>query len=395
MSDKQLKLFIFAGEKSGDLHGSYLLRALLKAKPDLKVTAVAGPLMRETLQSEKGVVDPLQMEDFEVMGFTDVLLSLPKLMRHFKTVLKHILTTSPSAVVLIDYPGFNLRLAKALRKKDYKGKIIQYVSPTVWAHGKSRAQSMEKTLDLLLTIYPFEKECFVGRDLDVEYIGNPLCEYLLRHPYEKEWQHILGIPTDKELIALFPGSRASEIKRNLPLILNAAEKILKTSPDATFGLSISSENAFKQVCAEANKCSAELRHVLYYIPKKYTYELMQKSRSAIAKSGTVTLELALHLCPTVVIYPLTALNRLIAKHILKLKLPYYCIVNILSKDFVFPELIEQAPSVERLVSAFLPLHAEGKTRKTCKTGCETLLNNFMQYKDSSTRAAEAILKKIC
>src|SRR5262249_37561778 len=131
------KLYIFAGEKSGDLHGSHLVSKLQDISSGLHFEGVAGPKMRE-----QGVKGPLRMEDFEVIGLTDVLISLPKLYKQFYSVRNYILKTNPEAVILIDYPGFNLRLAKSLRDSGYSGKIIQYVSPTVWAWGKHRIDSM-------------------------------------------------------------------------------------------------------------------------------------------------------------------------------------------------------------------------------------------------------------
>src|SRR5437016_2086989 len=142
--------FIFAGESSGDLHGSRLMEALKKSK-GCTFTGVGGPLMRA--QYMKSI---LNMEDFLVIGFTDVIKALPKLYKQFYKVRDAILKQEPDCVILIDYPEFNLRLAKALRKKKYKGKIVQYICPTVWAHGKHRINTMANTLDLLLTIFPFE-----------------------------------------------------------------------------------------------------------------------------------------------------------------------------------------------------------------------------------------------
>ena len=141
-------LFIFAGEMSGDLLGEQLLKSLFKIDPHLKVEGVAGPKMRAL-----GMKTFLKMEEFEVMGFVDVFSSLPRLFKLFRRIKGHLLKNPPKKIVFIDYPGFNLRMAKALRKKKISSKLFQYVCPSVWAHGKGRIAKMEKTLDSLLTIF--------------------------------------------------------------------------------------------------------------------------------------------------------------------------------------------------------------------------------------------------
>lgn len=379
------KIFIFVGEPSGDLHGSYLVKALKASLPGFSFEGVAGPRLRA-----EGVTGDLVMEDFEVMGLTDVLLSLPKLVRHFYRIRNHIVSTNPSAVILVDYPGFNLRMAKALRKKGYKGKIIQYISPTVWAWGKHRIDEMAKTLDLLLTIYPFESTCFddtsVSR-LNHRYIGNPLCEYLKEYRYDQTWLEKSGIPNAANLIAIFPGSRKGEIVRNLPLLLAAAALYKEKHPEALFALSCT-QNSVQEYLQE-HPLQPILQNSLFFVPKEYTYELMRNCRTAIAKSGTVTLELALHLRPTVVIYKLTLLNRLYAKHLLKLNLPHYCIVNILGGKEVFPELIEKGLSPANLHQLLEELNADGEKRTACIHQCNEI-HKALGINNASHKAAEAI-----
>jgi len=385
--DKAIKnLFIFAGEPSGDLHGSHLARSLQKLQPDLCLEGVPGPQMRF-----QGVTEILRMEDFEVMGLSDVILALPRLYRHFHKICSHILATKPEGVILIDYPGFNLRLAKSLRKKGYAGKIIQYISPTVWAHGKHRIDSMAKTLDLLLTIYPFESKCYSHTGLKVDYVGNPLCEYIKQYQYAEDWRSKTGIPEKNRLIALFPGSRKGEIERNLPFMLEAAETILQNNPEMGFGISCANLHVKDYLKRHPFTDSSRLREAIFYVPKEYTYELMRDSHSAIAKSGTVTLELALHQRPTVVVYKLTTLNRLYAKHILKLKLPYYCIVNILAESMVFPELIECGLNTPNLVSAFQAVDdAHGTQRANCLEACNKIALNLAGKAVTSENAAKSI-----
>ncbi|HRD55968.1 MAG TPA: lipid-A-disaccharide synthase [Parachlamydiaceae bacterium] len=381
-----MKLFIFAGEASGDLHGSRLLKALFDVEKNLTVEGVAGPLMRK-----ENISTFMKTENFSVMGFTDVFLALPSLIKKFYTIRDHILKTKPDGVVLIDYPGFNLRLASHLRKKGYLGKIIQYISPTVWAWGKRRIHTMNRTLDLLLTIYPFEKEYFSHLPLysskvplKIEYVGHPLQETLQNYaytPFEKK--------KESPLIAVFPGSREGEIKRNFPKILESLNQIKNSVPNAIFAISTADDRAKEFFLRHLNE--KENRFLL--VPKEKRYELMWACDAAIAKSGTVALELALHKKPSVIMYELSFLNRFIATYILRLKLPFYCIVNILKKKQVFKEFIEKKSTPQKIAEEVKELIFNAKKRQDCIQACEEI-HDLLKEKDGSKRAALSILKEL-
>lgn len=224
-------LFIFAGEQSGDLHGEKLLLALREKRPDLIVSGVGGPRMRAV-----GIDCILPMEEFQVMGFIDVFRSLPKLLRQFHFVARSILKLNPKAVVTIDYPGFNLRMARHLRKKGYKGKLIHFICPSVWAWGKKRIPLMANNLDLLLSILPFEKQLFKETLLQVVFVGHPLVERLKHYPYKE-----LSLPREKKILALFPGSRRKEIERNLPLQIQVCKALMQEHPEIHVAISVAGE----------------------------------------------------------------------------------------------------------------------------------------------------------
>lgn len=378
-------IYIFAGELSGDLHGSILVKALKNSIPALTFSGVAGPSMRS-----QGIFGTLQMEDFQVMGFSDVIWSFPRLWQQFHRVRHEILAGSFQMVIFIDSPSFSLRMAAALRKGGYKGKIVQYICPTVWAWGKSRIQQMAENFDLLLTIFPFEAAYFAQSKLKVEYIGNPIQEAIRTHHYDPDWRIFFGIKQTDQLVALFPGSRVGEIKRNLPKQLEAAKLMQKESSDISFAISCAQDHNIELIQEILWKSKLQQNREVFLVPKVYSYELMKASRSAIAKSGTVTLELALHGCPTVVVYELTMLNRLIAKYLLRVNLPHYCIVNILREKRVFPELIAQGFSPETLYSHLKAMHESGPARDQCIRECQEIQSIFKE-ENASERAAEAIV----
>lgn len=359
-------LFVFAGEKSADLHGEQILLALKKRHPDLRIAGVGGLKMRAV-----GMQSLLHMEQFQVMGFLDVFLSLPSLIRHFYAIARAILTLQPKLVLTIDYPGFNLRLARHLRKKGYTGKICHYICPSVWAWGKKRIPLMIDNLDLLLTILPFEKALFKNTSLEVEYVGNPLVEKIRTYAYKP-------FVEKKKILALFPGSRRKEIERNLSLQLEAA----KAFPDFALYISLSQESYAPLIESIAGKD-------VHLVPSDYTYELMRAAHFAIAKSGTVTLELALHRTPTIVTFGISTLDLFIAKDLLRIRLPFYCLANIIAHKEVFPELIGPAFTKDALLSRIhallIPSHyAEVKKR------CEEVIA-LLGQKDAAQEAAMRLL----
>jgi len=380
------KVFIFAGEQSGDIHGSKLIDAIYKVYPSKTIVGVGGSRMRKM-----GLEPILKMEDFQVMGFTDVFWSFPKLWRHFHTLRDYILEAQPSHVILIDYPGFNLRMARALRNKGYTGKIIQYICPSVWAWGKGRITQMTSTLDLLLTIYPFEPTYFSNTTLPVSYIGHPLAESIASYQYRDDWCHNLGIREKAQLIALFPGSRVGEIVRNLPIQLEAAKRLRKEMPQVQFAISTAQPEHRELINSIIRSTPNADRLDVVFVPGQFNYELMRDCRTAIAKSGTITLELALHSCPTVVIYCLTTLNRIYAQYILRLNLPFYCIVNILKGKQVFPELITAGCNPDNVYKSVLGLHRDGHARQECIQSCNEI-QALLKTSNSSEAAAHLIFE---
>lgn len=377
------KIFVFAGEPSGDLHGSYLIKAFKNLHPDFIYEGVGGQKMRD-----EGLKCLLKTEDFSVMGFTDVFKALPKLYRQFYALRDAILSNPPSLIILIDYPGFNLRLAKSLRKKGYKGKIAQYICPSIWAHGKGRIKTLATHFDLLLTIYPFEKKYFNETSLQVEYVGHPLHEIITHYNYKNA-----PLTTANNLIALFPGSRHGEIERNFPKLIEASRLIKQERPNTLFAVSCSSQEIEQHIQSIIQASDISFKENIRLIPKEFCYELMRDCSAAIAKSGTVTLELALHKKPTVVVYELSKLNRFIAKYLLRLRLPYYCIVNILKGHLVYPELIENGFDAQKTAKELLHFLTNNEAHAKCLQSCQEI-GQLLGNTNASQMAAKRLLELI-
>lgn len=310
----QVDCYVVTGEVSGDDRAAEVVSYLQDHNPLMTFAGVAGPKLRAL-----GISGTHTMEDLLVMGFIDVIKALPRVFKVFSAVKKEILNLNPQMVLLVDYPGFNLRLAKALRKAGYTGKIVQYVCPTVWAWGKRRIPVMEQTLDKLFTLFPFEPKHFNQAKLDAKYIGHPLT-----HPQEvrERWESSF----DQAFLAIFPGSRKKEIEMNLPIQLQAAEKR---------GIPFVVSCAHEKLLPSIERIVGQRAEI---VPPKFAASLIDQCSFAIATSGTITLQLALADIPTVCTYGIKPLDVFIAQKIFRINLPFYCIVNILGDREVFPEL---------------------------------------------------------
>lgn len=356
-----IDLFILAGEPSGDLQGAALIQELLTLDPTIRIAAVAGPRMRKFPIE---CIEP--MESLAVMGFIDVAKSLPKLMRLFFSIRNKILRLAPKAFVGVDYPGFNLRMHQSLRKKGFKGRQIHYICPTVWAWGKKRIPKMEKSLDLLLTLLPFEPACFKHTSLKAEYVGHPLVEPIAKFRPDPTFLERFGFAKTDKILALFPGSRAVEVERNLPLMLSAAKKI----EDPNLRIIVSQD-----------------------LPSEENYNLMHYAHMALAKSGTVSLELALHKTPTIVQYAIKPLDVFLATKVFRINLPYYSLPNLILEKEVFPELFGPHLTEEALAAEANAMWFNEKIRKDAIRSASEL-ESVLGQGSASSIAAKRILRDL-
>jgi lipid-A-disaccharide synthase len=364
-------VFIFAAEESADSFGEKLIKEFLSLNPNLKILSVSGPRMRVF-----NIKTLIKMEDFQVMGFIDVIFALPKLIKNFLYLRKAILKYNPKICVFIDYPDFNLRLEKSLRKHGYKNKLVHYVAPTVWAWRKKRIDFMAKYLDLLLTIFPFEKKYFDHTKLDVRYIGHPLAYDIINETKSSN---------TKDLIGLFPGSRKKEIERNLPYQLLAAKKLLEKNKNLKFAISAANPVLVKNIF---KKYPLDMKNFIFF-NRSENYYFMKKLKLAIATSGTITLEIALNKVPCVVNYAIKPIDLFIATKIIKINLPFYCIVNIIANKQIFYELYGPNLSVENLYQCSAKFLFDEKTRNDCISECENLIKILKN--DNANKQAAGII----
>ncbi len=362
-----IDLMILVGEPSGDLQAALLIEQLLVRNPNLKIAAVAGPRMRKFPIE---CIEP--MENLQVMGFVDVLLALPKIVKLFLRVRKKIFELNPKAVITVDYPGFNLRMQTSLKKKGFEGKQIHYICPTVWAWGKGRIPKMAKALDLLLTLLPFEPASFTSTGLQTDYVGHPLTRSISSFEKDPTFRERFGFSPEDKILGIFPGSRKQEIEKNLSIMLKTARLLQQEDPRLKIAI-----------------CSPH-PSIQGTIPASENYNLMSQCHLALAKSGTVILELALHKTPTVVAYAVKPLDVFIITKILKIILPFYSLPNIIRGREVFPELYGPKLTDASLYEEAHSLWFDEGRRERCLEGCEEVWDK-LGNEPASQNAAEKIL----
>ncbi|RYY71122.1 MAG: lipid-A-disaccharide synthase [Chitinophagaceae bacterium] len=334
-----MKYYIISGEASGDLHGSNLIKELQKMDSLANVRCWGGDLMEGT-----GATVVKHYRDLAFMGFTEVIKNIGTIFKNISFCKKDITAYQPDVLILIDYPGFNLRIAEWAKKQGFR--IVYYISPQIWAWKESRVHSIKKYVDKMLVILPFEKEFYKKWNFEVEYVGHPLIEVIDRFKDENTGLNLLD---NEQVVALLPGSRKQEILKKLPIMLEVAKHfpqhvfMVAKAPglDAEFYTSLL--EPYKNVRSVSNK----------------TYELLLSSKAALVTSGTATLETALFDVPEVICYKGGKISYLIAKQLIKIK--YICLVNLIMDKEVVKELIQDEMNVANLVKELNALlHDEAK-----------------------------------
>jgi lipid-A-disaccharide synthase len=292
-----------------------------------------------------------------------------KLVRLFEKAIASIQERSPPIVLLIDYPGLIPLFARKLRKKGYTGKIIQYICPSLLFCRQKDRKAMAETLDALLCIFPFEPSLFKNSPFPVNFVGHPALEKLKNYVYAEGFREKFSIPSDAPLIGIFPGSRSKVLKANFPSQLLAALKLQKEIPSSWIGISVANEKSKKTL----EPLASSLPHVVF-IPENHAYDLMQACCLAIATSGTIALELALHEKPAVMTYCASLLDIMVVKYYAKWPFPHYCLVNVLMNDNVYPELIYKESSPDKIHKEARALYFSPERKKRCIAQCRELKN---------------------
>lgn len=323
-----MKYYIIAGEASGDLHASNLIRALKEQDAQADFRAWGGDLMEA-----QGAKIIKHYRDLAFMGLFEVIANIRSILHNISFCKQDLIGWNPDVLILVDYPGFNLRMAKFAHQKGLK--VIYYISPKIWAWKKSRVFSIKKYVDKMLIILPFEKDFYAKYDYPVEYVGNPIVDALPKESVDSILFRKENNLNDKPIIALLPGSRKQEIKKMLAVML----KIVNDYPDYQFVIAGASaiEDALYNSIMGYRKVA---------LVKDKTHSLLLVSEAALVASGTATLEAALLRIPEVVCYKMNTFTFQIAK--LFVKIPFISLVNLIMGKEVVRELIQKEFNAENL-----------------------------------------------
>ena len=370
-----MKFYIIAGEASGDLHASNLVAEIKKKDKKAEFRGFGGDLMKA-----QGVELVKHYRTMAYMGFVEVAVNLRKVLGNIAQCKKDILEYQPDVIVLVDYPGFNLRIADFAHKKGFK--VYYYISPQVWAWKRRRVQKIKKSVDKMLVILPFEEEFYKRYGVDVTFVGNPLLDELAKVGTGNRSIFLRrnSLGERREIIAMLPGSRRQEVKRTLPVMLKAASHF----PDYQFviaGVSSLDKSLYKDIMGNSD----------VFFVENQTYDLLLNSSAALVTSGTATLETALLSVPEVVCYKATNFSYRLAKWMIKVK--FISLVNLIMDREVVKELIQGDLNEDNLVKELDQLLHNGKRQRR-------LLEDYEELKDklgnvgASEKAAEVIVESL-
>lgn len=336
-----MNIGIVSGEASGDLLGAGLLTALRQSQPHLTASGIGGPAMLAT-----GFTSLYDMEKLAVMGLVEPLFRLSELFKIRNALFHHFTTHRPDVFIGIDSPDFNLGLELKLRKAGIP--VVHYVSPSVWAWRKKRIHKIAKAVDLVLTLFPFEADFYREHNVPVKFVGHPLADLIPLASDKLTARRILDLDRTTTYIALLPGSRRNEIKYLAELFMTTAEKISRARPELKFITAAVNAERDQEVRALCKKIAPQLS-IDFFIGK--SHEVMTAADVVLVTSGTATLETMLCKRPMVIAYRMAALTYQIARHLVKT--PYIGLPNLLAKQALVPEFIQEDARPEQLAFALL------------------------------------------
>lgn len=368
---------IVAGEISGDSHGAALVNEIKRSNPHITFSGLGGAKMKNA-----GVAIDEDLTRFAVVGFLEVLKHYGEFRRCFYTFLKNVKTRKPEAVILIDYPGFNLRIAGKLKRM--KVPVIYYISPQVWAWKENRVDFIKKNVDRMLVLFDFEKDFYAKRGMQVDFVGHPLADEVQITKDRDETLTSIGLSTDKFTIGILPGSRQKEIESLLPPMLDAAQILHNEDP------------RFQFLILKATNLSSDLFEN-FLTKKSLPIRILDGSFHnglnacdiCMVASGTATLETALLLKPMVVVYKTSWLTYVLAKALIKI--PYIGLVNVVAGKKIVPECIQEDATGIAIAAALKNIYHHPSEFDRVRADLEKVQDSLGKS-GASQRAAENILQ---
>lgn len=372
-----MKIMISVGEASGDLHGASVANALKQLRPEIELVGMGGQAMRTA-----GVEIIYDIADLGVIGIVEVIKNLRRLFRLRDFLADYMRANRPDALVIIDYPGFNVRLAKVAKKLGIP--VISYISPSAWAWGRGRAKEVAETVQRVAAIFPFEADVYREAGANVTFVGHPLLDIVKPNMERSAAFDYFGASPDFPRVLLMPGSRKQEILNLLPDMLAAAEKITQQVPGCQFFLPVAST-----ISREMLRTLLDKYNVHVTLTNDQTYDLMNICDVAVAASGTATLETSLLKVPTVIIYRVATLTYLIGKQLVKI--PDIGLPNIVAGRRIVPELLQDDVNPEAIAAETVRLLIDGEARRQVLADLEEVHTKLGET-GAVNRVAEVILE---
>ena len=370
------KILMVAGEASGDLHGSHLVKEMLSLDPTLQFYGVGGKKMKN-----EGVELIADSKEMAVVGITEVLLKLKRIYQIYRKLKNSLTSNSPSLVILIDYPDFNLRFAREAKKKNIP--IVYYISPQVWAWRKGRIKKIGRLIKKMIVIFPFEKKIYEEAQIDVDFVGHPLLDAIRSQFSREEAFQQFSLSSGVTTIGLLPGSRMNEVKRHLPPMIEAIPLISKQINPVQFIIPVAPGLDLGEVQNLVGSKRENIRVV-----ENNIYDVMRISDVVIVASGTATMEAAIMGAPMIVVYRVSPLTYLLGKMLIKVK--NIGMVNIIAGKTVVPELIQKDVTPEKITSAVVQILENPSKQEEIKKELNSLKEKIGKS-GASFRAAQIII----
>lgn len=335
------KILISAGEASGDIHAAAVTAAIKKLEPDAEVFGMGGDALRNA-----GGEVLFDIKEHGVMGFAEIICKLPDLFRLRNNFVKVMEERKPDCLVVVDYPGFNMKIAKIAHEKGIP--VVSYISPSAWAWHKSRAKKVAQIVDKVAAIFPFEYDVYHEAGADTVFVGHPLLDIVKPSMSRKEAEAFAGKREGRKLVLLMPGSRLMEIEKMLPTLLLAAKVLQQRMPEVDFTMPRAGTIPLELLESKIKEAGIEVK-----ITEGHNYDLFSVADLALATSGTVTLEAALCGLGSVIVYRTSAINAFIARRVINI--PNIGLPNIVAGKQVLPELLQEDFTPEKVAQAAVDL----------------------------------------
>ena len=365
-------IMVVAGEASGDMHAATLVRALKRLEPNYRYYGVGGKKLQE-----EGVELVANSAEMAVVGLTEVFFKLPAIIKVMNSLTRSFQEMKPAIIILVDYPDFNLVLARRAHARGIK--VFYYISPQIWAWRKGRIKTIREIVDKMAVILPFEASLYRSAGLDAEYVGHPLLDMIPPLTSAQEARERLGLRRDVKTVSLLPGSRPGEVKRLLPICLQAAVE-MQHQQDLQFIMPLA--NTLSRELVESITQTYNLK--ITVIPNAI-YDILAASDLAIVASGTATLEAGLMETPMIIIYRVSWLTYLLGRLFIKVK--NIGLVNIIAGQTIVPELIQRSANPERLASLAECLLGDEEARSAMKIALSKL-RSLLGAPGAADRAAQ-------